>query len=455
MGARGREMVLESLTERHVFSQVLGLYAKMLGRRPLAGEQVKIARITITSGPGEFSSPIEAVWDSAPGRPKPKLLLLVTEDWYFYGHRLYLARAAREAGYDVALATHVAEYGERIRAEGIKLIPIRLSRTSRNPFSEVLATIELAKIYRKENPDIIHHVAMKPILYGSWAARFSGQRAVVNEFAGLGYVFTGTKRSTRLTRAVVSEMLRSAFKGASVVAVFQNVDDYDALHFRAIVSPPITKVIQPGVSEDEFVPTPEAAGEPIILLAGRMLWDKGVGEFVKAAEIIRGRGIQARFVLAGRRDPSNPSSISEEQLRTWQAGGTVEWWGQREDMPAIMAAVHIVALPSYREGFPKVLLEAAASMRPVVATDVPGCREIVRDGENGLLVPPRDAGALAEALVRLIDSPGLRRRMGERGRQIITRDFTTRHAAAQFLDIYAKLRERSALKDTREKCASL
>jgi glycosyltransferase involved in cell wall biosynthesis len=170
-----------------------------------------------------------------------------------------------------------------------------------------------------------------------------------------------------------------------------------------------------------------------------MLWDKGIGEFVAASRILRDRGVDARFVLTGRRDPSNPSSISEEQLRRWCSEGTVEWWGARDDMPDVIGMSHIVALPSYREGLPKVLLEAAACGRPIVATDVPGCREIVKHGENGFLAPLRNAEALAEALLSLIENPSLRRKMGERGREMVIQGFTVQHIAGQFLNVYERL----------------
>jgi glycosyltransferase involved in cell wall biosynthesis len=381
---------------------------------------------------------------------KPRVLFLVTEDWYFCLHRLSLGQAVRDAGYEVIVATHVAEQGDRITAEGFKLIPIRLSRSSRNPFAELMAIAELVSIYRRERPDVVHHVAMKPILYGSWAAHIARQRVIVNAFAGLGYVFTGVKWSTRMASHVIGLMLRSAFRGSSAITMFQNSDDYETLRERGIVKPGRSTIIRgSGVDEKEFVPCPEPPGDPVILLAGRMLWDKGIGEFVEAARTIKSRGTVARFVLAGRRDPSNPSSIAEAQLRGWEAEGILEWWGQRDDMPEVVRQAHIVALPSYREGLPKVLLEAAASTRPVVTTDVPGCREIVKNGENGLLVPARDAAALAEALITLIEDRNLRLRMGARGRQMVLEAFTVRHVTSQVLDVYTKLLRGTGLADER------
>jgi glycosyltransferase involved in cell wall biosynthesis len=352
-----------------------------------------------------------------------------------------LARAARDSGYDVIVATQVSDHADEIRREGFKLVPIQLSRRNRDPIADMADIFELVGIYRGEKPDIVHHVGMKPIVYGSWAARSLRQVAVVNSFAGLGYVFTGTKRSTRIVRGAVIMLLKSAREGSSRrKAIFQNNDDFEVLRSCGLVTTGDATIVPgSGVAEEKFVPTPEAPGDPVVLLAGRVLGDKGVGEFAEAAVYIKSRGIKARFVLAGRQDPANPSSISEVQLRKWQAEGIVEWWGQRNDMPAVLAQSHIVALPSYREGFPKILLEAGASGRPVVATDVPGCREIVRDGENGFLVPVRDSKALAEALIKLIEDRELRTRMGARGREIVLGGLTSSHIVPRILSVYADL----------------
>jgi glycosyltransferase involved in cell wall biosynthesis len=375
------------------------------------------------------------------GAGRPKLLYLVTEDWYFCSHRMDLARAARDSGYNVIVATQVSDHADEITREGFKLVPIQLSRRNRDPIADLADIIELVGIYREEKPDIVHHVGMKPIVYGSWAARYLRQVAVVNSFAGLGYVFTGTKRSTRIARGAVVFMMKSTRGGSSYRrSIFQNKDDFEALRACGLVALKDASIVPgSGVAEEKFVPAPEAPGDPMVLLAGRVLGDKGVAEFVEAATIIKNRGIKARFVVAGRTDPANPSSIPDAQLQKWQAAGIIEWWGQRNDMPAVLAQSHIVALPSYREGFPKILLEAGASKRPVVATDVPGCREIVRDGENGFLVPVRDAKALAEALIKLIEDRELRIRMGARGREIVLSGLTSSQIIPQVLSVYGDL----------------
>lgn len=370
---------------------------------------------------------------------RPKLLFLVTEDWYFCSHRLPLACAARDAGFDVAVATRVTAHGERIRSAGLRLIPIALRRSSRNPWHELQAIREIAAIYRREKPDIVHHVALKPVLYGSLAAKLAGVPHTVNALAGMGYVFTSQNASARLLRPWITLAFRFLLRNTRVI--LQNPDDRDALLSAGILRKEQVALIRgSGVDTDVFRYTPEPdSGTPLIVLPARMLWDKGVGEFVAAAEILRKEGVAASFVLAGERDADNPAAISLEQLQQWHAAGTVTWLGKQEDMPALLARSHIVCLPSYREGLPKALLEAASSGRAIIATDVPGCREAVRHGENGLLVPPRDSIALAHALRQLIEDASLRRRFGEYGRVMAEREFSIGRVSAETLALYREL----------------
>ncbi len=370
----------------------------------------------------------------------PKLLFLVTEDWYFCSHRLPLARAAKAAGYEVVVATRVSAHAEAIRAEGFKLVPIGLRRSGRNPWRELKAILEIVGIYRRERPDLVHHVALKPVLYGAIAARLAHVPTVVNALAGLGFVFASASRKARLLRPWVVGALRLSVDADGSALIMQNPDDRKMLVEAGIVKPARVRLIRgSGVDIRRFAPSPEPAGTPLVMLPSRLLWDKGVGEFVAAAGLLRERGAEARFALVGDGDPGNPATIPEGRLRAWQAEGAVEWWGRREDMPAVLASSHVVCLPSYREGLPKVLLEAAACGRPLVATDVPGCREIVIDGGNGLLVPPRDAPALAEAIGRLIKEPGLRADMGRRGRELVEAQFSEERVVAQTLAVYREL----------------
>ena len=371
---------------------------------------------------------------------RKKLLFLVTEDWYFCSHRLPPARAAQAAGYDIIVATRVGSRGADISAEGFKLVPLDLIRRSRNPFREVAAVIQIVKIYLRERPDVVHHVALKPVLYGSLAALVVRGPAVVNALAGMGFLFTSASRPATVLRAVVSRLFRFLLNSGRNLLILQNPDDEAMMVNGGLVAAQRVRLIRgSGVDIERFSPTPEASTTPVVMLPSRMLWDKGVGEFVEAARLLRMRGVTARFVLVGNGDPDNPASISDSQIKTWHDRGMVECWGHCADMPVTLAKAHIVCLPSYREGLPKVLLEAAACGRPLIATDVPGCREIVRHGHNGLLVPLRDAAGLANAIEHLLGDTDLRRAMGQRGRQMVESEFSEAMVALQTLAVYHEL----------------
>jgi glycosyltransferase involved in cell wall biosynthesis len=373
-------------------------------------------------------------------KKKFKILFLVTEDYYFWSHRLPIACAARDAGFEVIVATRVQNYAKRIIQEGFKLIPIGLRRHRKNPLKEIISIIELIKIYRTEHPDIVHHGAMNPVLYGTTAARIAKIPIIINALAGLGYVFISDRSRANILRFLISVAFRLTLNSQNTKLIIQNPDDFEFLVTSGLVKPDnVTLIKGSGVDTCEFVPAPEHEGEPIILLVSRMLWDKGVKEFVDSAKLLVEGGTRARFVLIGRNDPANPTSIPTSTLESWQNQNYVEWWGYREDIPAVLQKSHVVCLPSYREGLPKVLIEAAACGRPIVTTDTPGCREIVRDGENGFCVPIRDANALAKAIRRLIDDPGLRKKMGKRGREIALKEFSVDKIISETLALYKKL----------------
>lgn len=373
------------------------------------------------------------------GDNRPKLLFLVTEDWYFCSHRLPLACAARDAGFEVSVATRIRAHGEKITAAGLHLIPLGLQRSGRNPWRELAAIGEIARIYRRIAPDIVHHVAMKPVLYGSLAAKLAGVPAVVNALAGMGYVFTSSKPSAKLLRPLITLALRFLLKNGRVI--LQNPDDRAALIAAGVLKEEQVRLIR-GSGVDtavfQFSPEPDKA-PPLVVLPARMLWDKGVGEFVAAAQILKQDGVNARFALAGERDPDNPADIPLAQLQAWHESGNVEWLGKQEDMQSLLAQANIVCLPSYREGLPKALLEAASCGRAIVATDVPGCREAVHHHENGLLVPARNAAALAAALRLLIENPSLRRQFGLRGREMAEQEFSVEKVIAETLALYREL----------------
>lgn len=371
---------------------------------------------------------------------KPRLLFLITEDWTFWEIRRDLARAARDAGYEVLIATRVTHHAERIRNEGFRLFPISLVRNSRNPLSEFRTFLQLLRLYVRERPQIVHQVALKPILYGSLAAWITHVPVVLNAFAGLGYAFTDGPRRSSALRSLLRLGLKLAVKVSRAIVVFQNIEDRDLMIKEGIVDRKKVRLIAgSGVDTQQFVPVEPPPGRPIVMLAGRMLWDKGVGEFVEAARLLKQRGVAARFVLVGRRDGENPTAIDEVQLTRWSQEDGIEWWGHREDMPVVLGAATIVVLPSYREGLPKVLLEAAACGKALVAADVPGCREVVQHQKTGLLVPVRDAVGLADAINGLLAHHQRRVAMGQSGRELVLREHSKEKIAGQFLELYREL----------------
>jgi glycosyltransferase involved in cell wall biosynthesis len=373
---------------------------------------------------------------------KPRLLFVITEDWYFVSHRLDLARAARDAGFEVGIATRVASCSEQIRNAGIHLFPLRyMRRSSRNPWIELRAVNELTALYRHWLPSIVHHVAAKPVIYGGLAAQRASIPAVVNALAGLGYVFASPSMRARALRPAILAAYRAAFRHTHSRLIVQNPEDEAVVLKHRLVSPARLELIRgSGVDTRAFAPSKEPFGVVTFVLAGRMLWNKGVGEFVEAARIARKRGTKARFVLVGDSDVENPATIPQSQLGSWQEEGTIEWWGQRNDMHDVLSSSHVVCLPTYYgEGLPKVLLEAAACGRPLLASDVPGCREIAIHNETGLLVPPRDPAALADAMQALAGDAQLRRRLGECAREVVCSNFTIEHVSAQTIQIYRDL----------------
>jgi glycosyltransferase involved in cell wall biosynthesis len=366
------------------------------------------------------------------------IVYFVTEDWYFCSHRLQLAIAAKEAGYSVYVITRVNSHGAEIEAAGLNLVPVTLSRRSKNPIVEAIFIRKLIRIYKDIYPDIVHHVAIKPVIYGSIAARLAGIQNVVNAMAGLGFLFSSGQPTARLFRPAINFLFGLLLNNNRTTVILQNPDDVDVLCGSGTIDRRRVRLIRgSGVDTDVYGYEAESNEVPIVLLASRLLWDKGVGEFVAAARTIRRSGIDARFVLAGDNDDENPGSISTAQLKEWNDEGAVECWGHCTNMPNIFAGIHIVCLPTaYGEGIPKVLIEAASCGRPIVATDAPGCREIVIDGKNGILVPVNDTEALSTAIRKLLHSPLLRKSMGEFGRQLVEAQFSLERVNRETLAVY-------------------
>ncbi len=374
---------------------------------------------------------------------RPKLLFVVTEDWYFVSHRLDLAIAARQAGYDVAVATRVDRHARHITGAGLALWPVPFNRGGLNPLEELRTLIDLFRIYRREKPDIVHHVALKPVLYGSLAARLARTPGIVNALAGLGYVFSSAGQRAKMLRWIVKPVLTFALGRKNSILIVQNSDDWNRIVIEGLADADSLRLIRgAGVDPGAYRQVSAASETPLVILPARLLRDKGVGEFVEAARLLRARGIKARFVLVGKPDPANPASVSQAEIEAWVGAGAVECWGWQDDMPAIFAQAQIVCLPTYHEGFPKSLLEAAASGCAIVTTDIAGCREIVRHGVTGWLVPVRDAGALADALQAAIEQPELRERYGAAARALVEANFSIDRVAGETIAVYRELMAR-------------
>ncbi|PKU23540.1 glycosyltransferase family 4 protein [Telmatospirillum siberiense] len=366
----------------------------------------------------------------------PRLLFLVTEDWYFCSHRMDLAKAAQKAGFEIHVATRISQHEAAIRAAGFVLHEVNLDRGIGNPLREIAVLVGLL---RRVRPDILHNVALKPAVFGSLAARLTGVDRLINAVSGLGYVFINRGGVAGLLRPLFIAAFRFLFGGANRHVIVQNA--YDKAFFDALVEPARVHLIRgAGIDVEKFIPFPEPPGPPLAAAVSRLLWDKGIGELVEAARLLKARGVNLRIALVGKPDPANPRTIAEEEVRRWVAEGLVEWWGFKDDVREVWRQAHIAVLPSYREGLPKALLEASACGRPMVATDVPGCNELVRNDDNGLLVPVREAPPLADALERLANDPHLRARLGRRARERAEQEFSSRQVIAPHLELYRALK---------------
>lgn len=372
---------------------------------------------------------------------KPVLIYLVTEDWYFLSHRLPMALAAQRAGYDVHVATHVNGKGSEIERHGFTLHPLRWRRGSMNPLDLVSIVREIRALYRDRKPVLVHHVALQPSVIGSLAA--AGLPMVrVNALAGLGFGFTSRSAKATLIRPVLAALLRWALRNPLAAVLVQNPDDGEAIEKLGIASERIFRIPGSGVDADKLTPLPEPSGPVTVAFVGRLLDDKGIRTLVAAQELLAKEGAALRLVIAGDGDPANPGSIPAAEIAQWKQKLDIEILGHVADVRAVWQRAHIAVLPSRREGLPKSLLEAAAYGRPIVATDVPGCREIARDGVNALLVPVDDPRALADALRTLASDADLRRRYGEAGRRLVEDEFASEKIGDQIVALYDRLLDR-------------
>lgn len=369
-----------------------------------------------------------------------RLMLSSNTDWYIYNFRLALTEFIREQGWEVVLVSPQGQYAALLQQRGFRWIPWSLGRQSVSPWQETKSLLEILSIYRREKPDLVHHHTIKPVLYGSLAARLAGVPGAVNSITGRGYVFLGEDAKARLLKRLVLQIYRLALNSSRCGVIFENQNDRRYFLAEGLVSPERTWLIEGvGVDPERFSPLPEPSGVPVVALAARMLWDKGVGVLVEAARILKD-DTQARIALVGEPDPGNPGTVSSQTLEKWHTEGLIEWWRWQPEMPEVYNKSHIVTLPTmYGEGVPTTLLEAAACGRPLVASDIAGCREVVQDGYNGLLVPPNDSQALAQALKRLISDPSLRGRMGAASRQLVMQKFTHAKVNAATLQVYEQM----------------
>jgi glycosyltransferase involved in cell wall biosynthesis len=353
-----------------------------------------------------------------------KIILFANTDWYLYNFRLPLAQSLREQGHELLLLSPAGKYASKIQAFGFHWQEFKISRSGINPISEIIAIFRLARLYRQEKPELVHHFTSKCVLYGSLAARLAGVKRAINSVTGMGYVFTRKNFFTLVLKPLVILLYKIALVNSRVI--FQNQRDLDYFIDHRMVDADMCKLIPgSGVDLTKFKPTLKPDGDPLIVLPARMLWDKGIREFVDAAEMIKRRGIKARFALVGAPDEGNPASIPESQLESWAKSGLVEYWGWVDDMASVYHQTSVVCLPSsYGEGLAKSLIEAAACGLPLVASDIPGCREVVRDGVNGFLVPPKQVVPLAKALENIISNKDLREKMGLESRKIAGSEFS-------------------------------
>jgi glycosyltransferase involved in cell wall biosynthesis len=374
----------------------------------------------------------------ARARPAPRLLYVVTEDWYFLSHRLPMARAARAAGFEVHVATNAGEDADEIRDQGFILHPVRFARGRLSPFRTLRTVLALRKLYRAVDPAIVHHVAMQPTVLGI-VASIGRKFATVYGITGLGYAFIADSGKTRSLRRGIGMLLRFGLNRRRAIGLVQNPDDREMLAGLGVKPDHIAQIAGSGIDADRFRPIPEPDGPVTVAYVGRMLDDKGVRTLIAAHRMLRGSNISCALLLAGTPDPANPASIPQTEVAGWGREQGVTWLGQVADISTVWRRAHIAVLPSRREGLPKSLLEAAACGRPLIATDVPGCREIVIHEKTGLLVPVDDPQALAAAIVRLVRSSQQRVRFGVAARRLVDERFAADLVGRATVALYQRL----------------
>ncbi|SAL82147.1 glycosyl transferase [Caballeronia terrestris] len=374
-----------------------------------------------------------------------KVVLFANTDWYLYNFRLSLAQKLRQDGYEVVLLSPPGEFGPKLQALGFNWHAMPMNRRSLNPLREVGVLAWLVRFLRHEKPDLVHGFTIKSAVYGSLASKFAGVPARINAVAGMGYVFTSRDLRARVLRPIVRQLMRTALNGRRNALVLQNPDDVAVFKSAKIVDDQAIRLIKgSGVNCSRFTARPEPDEDsraPLrVVLAARLLWDKGIAEYVEAARELKAEGRTVKFLLAGSPDDGNPASVSKGLVEGWANEGLLTWLGHVSDMPKMLSEVDVVVLPSYREGLPKTLIEAAACALPLITTDAPGCREVVSNtGEDGLQIPVRDSAALADAIRLLDDDRKLCRKLGLAAREKALSEFDESIVISKTLRVYSEL----------------
>ena len=370
----------------------------------------------------------------------PRVLYVITEDWFFHSHFLDRAKYIAASGGTVGVATRFSIHEEELRNLGFELFPVNFSRRGLNPITDFLTALKIRKIVRRFKPDIAHNVALKPVVTGTFGELLGRQGVVINALVGMGYIFTSTDTRASVVKPFLSRILKSLLRSKPVHVVIENPDDLNSLVDDGFVRQSQISLIRgAGVDLNAFPFHPEVVGPVVVTLVSRILRDKGVLEFIDAASQLQTRVPEVVFQIVGEPDLGNPSSIPQREIDSWKSLSNVKYLGRRSDIADILKGSHIVCLPSYREGLPKSLLEALSCGRPIITTDVPGCREVCNDGVNGLLIPARDSSALSHAIEKLALNQDLRQAMGRAGRVRAESEFSNEIVCAQTLDLYRRL----------------
>lgn len=438
---RGRERVEQNFSLQVMRERYQQVWQRLAHDYPTRGRTCTAAYNGTATGAsyGEAAAARTAAAAGA-GSRAPRLLFLVNNPAFFLSHRLPIAEGARAAGYDVHVATMDGPSVATVKAHGFQHHVIPMSRSGQNPLEELSSLYAFWKLFRRLRPDLVHAVTIKPVLYGGIAARLAGVPAYVAAVSGLGFIFMRREGGFDPLRMAATLLYRVALGHRNSRVVFQNANDRQELRRAGVVQPGQAVMVRgSGVDLQSYVSTPEPEGPPVAIMVSRLLTDKGVREYVEAARLTAGHSSGLSWVLVGAPDPGNPASITEDEFRAWQEEGVVTCLGEREDVAALYQNAHIAVLPSYREGLPRSLVEAAACGRAVVTTDVPGCRDAIEPGVTGLLVPVRDARALADAVVELAIDQVRRQHMGAAGRRLAEEAFDIDKVVQAHLAVYDQL----------------